>query len=233
MKIGIIGFGHLGKALAKGLVISGVLEGKDIYVLTKSQETKDIAMNKYNLKVAEDINEIVANVEIIFWVIKKNAFFEISSKLNGNMCGIVNVSFMSGVTIEVIKEYLGNVNILRAMPNIAIENADGIIGHTKSNSKIVSSIFSKLGYAFEVEEKDIERVTAFSACGLGFAAYILNAFQETGIELGFSEEMSERIITQTFSNAITMSNYDKIVDSVATKGGATEEGILFLENSNL
>ncbi|WP_310602652.1 pyrroline-5-carboxylate reductase family protein [Anaerosporobacter sp.] len=233
MKIGIVGFGHLGKALAKGLVKSGVVEEREIYVLAKSQRTKDIALKQYAATVVEDINEMLEQVEIIFWVIKGSQLPEVYSRLDRKMNDIVHISFMAGVTIEMIKNCLGNATILRAMPNIAIENADGIIGYTKTDSKMVVDILNKLGYAFEIEEKDIEKVTAFSACGLGFAAYILNAFQKTGMELGFSEEISEHIVAKTFSNAITMSNYEVTADSVATKGGATEQGILCFEDNNL
>lgn len=233
MKIGIVGFGHLGKALAKGLIKGSVIETEDIYVLTKSQETKEIVSKQYGMNVVEDINEMVEEVNIIFWVIKSIVLSEICADLKVNMSEVINISFMAGMTIEMIKKHLGNVRILRAMPSISIENTDGIIAYTKTDDKIITDIFNKLGFAFQVEEKDIEKVTAFAACGLGFAAYILNAFHIAGSEMGFSEEISEQIVAKTFSNAILMSNYKETADSVATKGGVTEQGILCFENSNL
>ena len=92
---------------------------------------------------------------------------------------------------------------------------------------------SKLGYAFEVKEEDIEKVTAFSACGIGFAAYILNAFEQTGKDLGFNKEVSQKIVYNTFRNALESSNYFHTMESVATKGGATEQGILHFNEHHL
>ncbi|MFL0195700.1 pyrroline-5-carboxylate reductase dimerization domain-containing protein [Clostridium sp. WILCCON 0269] len=63
----------------------------------------------------------------------------------------------------------------------------------------MKKIFNELGYVFEIGEKNIEKVTAFSACGLGFAAYILNAFQKVGQAFGFSSEVSEKIVAKTFN----------------------------------
>lgn len=233
MEIGIVGFGHLGKSLAKGLIKSNIAVASDIYILTRSSETKDVASKQYGFNIVNNINEMIDKVNIIFWVIKSNALAQVCSELNVGMEGLTNISFMAGMSLEMIKKELGNAEILRAMPSIAIENADGIIAYTSTNDKRIPFIFNKLGYAFEVEEKDIEKVTAFAACGLGFASYILNAFHETGKELGFSEEISEKIVARTFSNAILMSNFKETAKSVATKGGATEQGILCFENNNL
>ena len=85
-------------------------------------------------------------------------------------------SFMAGMTIRKIQERLGDVHITRAMPSIAIDRAEGVIAYTMTNNMCINQIFNALGYAFEVEECNIEKVTAFVACGLGFAAYILDSF---------------------------------------------------------
>ena len=68
---------------------------------------------------------------------------------------------------------------------------------------------------------------------MGFAAYILDSFQQVGEVLGFSEEISEQIVARTFKSAIQMSNYKETAEAVATKGGATEQGILCFEENKI
>ncbi|MFL0195725.1 pyrroline-5-carboxylate reductase family protein [Clostridium sp. WILCCON 0269] len=233
MKIGIIGFGHLGKALTKGLIYKKIVSKDEIFILAKSAKTKDIAQKEFGVQACSDINDIIEKANIIFWVLKGNVFVELSNDIQQDITHKIHVSFMAGMPITSIRQKLGDVFIIRAMPNIAIDRADGVIGYTKTNSTFVKKIFSELGYAFEIEEKDIEKVTAFSACGLGFAAYILNAFQKVGQAFEFSSEVSEKIVAKTFNNAIDMSDYEGTVNAVATKGGATEQGIICFTENNL
>jgi pyrroline-5-carboxylate reductase len=119
------------------------------------------------------------------------------------------------------------------MPSIAIDKAEGVIGYTEPNNEYIEKIFNELGYSFKVDENDIEKVTAFVACGLGFASYILSAFQNTGETLGFTNEISEKIVKQTFINAINMGDFAETAKAVANKGGATEQGIICFEENKL
>lgn len=233
MKIGIIGFGHLGKALARGVIYKNIVSKDEIFVLAKSEKTRELAENEFGVQVCSDINDIIEKANILFWVLKGNVFVELSKDIEKDVTHKTNVSFMAGVPIASIQEKFGDVFITRAMPNIAIDRADGVIGYTKTNDAFVEKIFNELGYAFEIKEKDIEKITAFSACGLGFAAYVLNAFQKAGQAFGFSPEVSEKIVAKTFGNAIDMSDYEGTASAVATKGGATEQGIICFEKNNL
>lgn len=233
MRIGIIGFGHLGKALAKGLIYKNIVSKHEIYILAKSESTKEIAENEFGVQVCNDINDIIKNTEILFWVLKGKVFNEICKDIQQDITLKINISFMAGLTIKSIHERLGNVYITRAMPSIAIDRANGIIGYTKTKDIYVIELFDELGFAFEVEEKDIEKVTAFSSCGLGFAAYILNAFQTAGQTLGFSSDVSKKIVAKTFGSALEMEDYKETVNAVATKGGATEQGINHFEENDM
>lgn len=231
MKIGIIGFGHLGKALGKGLLYRNIVSENEIFVLSKSSSTQDIAEKEYGVQVCCDINDLIRKADILFWVLKRNAFTEVCNNIQTDITQKINVSFMAGMTIKSMQEELGEVSVIRAMPSIAIDKANGVIGYTNTNDVIVKEIFNKLGYAIEIEENDIEKVTAFSACGLGFAAYILNAFQLAGQNFGFTPEVCEKIVSMTFGSVIEMGNFEKTTNAVATKGGATEQGIIhFMEN---
>jgi pyrroline-5-carboxylate reductase len=118
------------------------------------------------------------------------------------------------------------------MPSLAIAVCDGVVAYTKA-PRDVAEIFARLGYAFEVGPEEIEKVMAFSSCGLGFAAYMIDAFAAAGERLGFSPETCVKIATQTFKNAVERGDYENTVRAVATKGGATEQGVLHMEARGL
>lgn len=234
MKIGIIGFGHLGKALTNGLIYKGISSKDNIYVLAKSEKTINIAKNEYGVHVCVNINEIIKESDILFWILPSSSFSIVCDEIIGqDILNKSHVSFMAGVTIAEIKSMIGNVHVTRAMPSIAIEKADGVIGYTETMNEYIDNLFHELGYSFKINENDIEKVTAFAACGLGFAAYILNAFQTTGESLGFSKDISKKIISNTFISAINMGNFAETASAVATSGGATEQGIICFDENNI
>ncbi len=71
MKIGIIGFGNLGKALTKGLIYRKIVSKDEIFILAKSERTKEVAEKEFRLQVCSDINDIIEKANILFWVLKE------------------------------------------------------------------------------------------------------------------------------------------------------------------
>ena len=234
MKFGIIGFGNLGRALASGLIKSGCAGKGDIWVCDNSPKVRSIAESEpYYASASEDINATIKASEIIFLIVKSHVFEELSGVIDkSGLSGKTVVSFMAGVSIDKIRSLIGDVNLVRAMPSLAISDCDGVIGYTKSPSE-VSDVFSKLGYAFETEPENIEKVMAFSSCGLGFAAYLIDAFAAAGGEMGFSAETSSHIAALTFKNAVERGRFRETVSAVATPGGATEQGVLHMDEQGV
>jgi pyrroline-5-carboxylate reductase len=233
MKIGIIGFGNLGHSLAEGLIQSGTASGQNICVCDKSAEARELASGKYGLSVTDDVNTAISSSDVVFLVVKGYVFEQLAPEINRTLFqGKTVVSFMAGVPFEKIHSLIGDVDLVRGMPSLAIAVCDGVVAYTKAPAH-VAEIFHKLGYAFEVQAEEIEKVMAFSSCGLGFAAYLIDAFSAAGEKLGFSKETCDQIAAQTFKNAIDRGNFKDTVKAVATKGGATEQGVLHMDANNV
>ena len=234
MKIGIIGFGNLGRALASGLIRSGCAGAGSIYVCEKSPEIRAIAESEpYLAHAAEDVNTIISSSDVIFLTVKSYVFEELSSVIDKSaLPGKTVVSFMAGVSFERIYSLVGNLRLVRAMPSLAIASCEGVIGYTEAPAE-VADIFHKLGYAFETEPANIEKVMAFSSCGLGFAAYLIDAFAAAGGAMGFSPEISGHIAALTFKNAVERGHFRETVSAVATPGGATEQGVLHMDERGI
>ena len=229
MKIGIIGFGNLGRSLTLGLIRSYSTGVGDIYVCDNDPEVLEIAKKApYFTNASSDPVYVIKNVDVVFLVVKGYIFKEMAKSFKTHLfTGKTVVSFMAGETFEKIYSYIGKVDLVRAMPSLAIATNDGVIGHTKTTPAI-TDIFNRLGYAFETEPDSIEKFMAFSACGLGYAAYLIDALSSAGQAMGFPEEACTEIATITFQNAINRGDFRQTVKAVATQGGATEAGVAHL-----
>ena len=234
MKIGIIGFGNLGRALASGLIKSGSASGADMFICEKYPQARAVAEGSpFFAHASEDINYVIGNADVVFLTVKGYVFAELAAEIDRRgLVGKPVVSCMAGETFGKIHSLIGDVNLIRAMPSLAISFCDGIIAYTKSPPELVE-IFSKFGYAFETEPDNIENVMAFSACGLGYAAYLIDAFAVAGEMMGFPVEQAAHIAKLTFNNAVERGSFKETVKAVATPGGATEQGVNYMDECDV
>ncbi|MHB1152549.1 MAG: pyrroline-5-carboxylate reductase family protein [Eubacteriales bacterium] len=235
MYIAVIGFGNLGKAFVNGLLAKEFIQKDNIIVCAKSEKTIQIAKDDYHIKAGNDIIAAINDADVIVFAVKLSVFDELSEKFAADLFHDKTIiSLMAGAGISHILETTKTTGkIIRAMPNLAIAIGNGIIGYTHTEDDRIIRMFENLGLSFLIDESDIEKMTAFSACGLGFAAYVLDCFASAGKELGFDEKICKQIVNRNFENAIDMGDYKQTISAVATKGGATEHGIQFLHDSDL
>jgi len=234
MKFGIIGFGNLGKAFSSALLCTGDVSADDIIVCDASSEALAIARSgNYDAYEIDEINHVIRLSDVVCIVVKGYVFEELAKKIDKDALKDKTViSMMAGETFEKIYSLIGNVNLARAMPSLAIATNEGVIAYTKLPDKI-SAIFSKFGFAFETQPDVIEKVMAFAACGLGYAAYLIDAFTAAGEAMGFSLETASHIAALSFKNAGDIGNFRETVKAVATPGGATEQGVNYMDSCDV
>lgn len=235
MNIAVIGFGNIGRTFTSGVLNKCIFEKGNIFACDMAKEACEYAKDVFGVNASANINETIGSCDIVLWAIKGHVFYELAKELDKNLLeGKTQISFMAGMSIADIRNTLGvKGEVVRGMPTLAMKNNNAIIGYTPTKNTFLVKIFDSLGYAFEVEEDNIEKVTAYSSCGLGFAAYLLEAYKLAGIKMGFDEETCEHITSQTFANAIEMGNYAQTVKDVSTKGGATELGVNYMQEKKV
>ena len=234
MKFGLIGYGNLGKAFSSALLCSGSVAAEDIYVCDNSPEALAAAAERqhYAYTVA-DVRRVTESADVICLLVKGYVFEELSKFIDkDSLDGKLVISMMAGETFEKIYSLIGNVHLARAMPSLAIASNEGVIAYTKIPNE-VADIFNKFGFAFETEPDVIEKVMAFAACGLGYAAYLIDAFAAAGEAMGFSLETASHIAALSFKNAGDIGHFRQTVKAVATPGGATEQGVNYMDNCDV
>jgi len=209
---------------------TGKVSANEIYVCDNSPNALALAKSElYHTYEITDINKMIADTDVISITVKGYVFEKISELIDRSILGDkLVISMMAGETFEKIYSLIGNVNLARAMPSLAIATNEGVIAYTKIPDE-VAGIFSRFGFAFETEPDIIEKVMAFAACGLGYAAYLIDAFAAAGEAMGFSLETASHIAALSFKNAGDIGNFRETVKAVATPGGATEQGIMYMD----
>lgn len=247
MRIGIIGAGHLGKALIAGLVRSGTEQDR-IMLNARTEETMAALKNVYpRINVTADKNELVTASDIIVLIVKAQNAREVLTGINGlDISGKTFVSFMAGVSFSDMREMLrdtrGEYRLVRMMPNLGISLCKGVIGvcceKDPADAEDTMDLFGKLGYFVYLPEKKLEAITICAASGLAFAAYLMKEYRNSCDRLIRDKAVSEEIALHLFDNVTDMirnenKTFEELIEQISTKGGTTEAGIGILRNSDL
>lgn len=242
-KIAVIGFGHMGTALFKGLIKSGKVRADRIIISSPTYNDLTKLKKKYKVNVTRFNIEAAIFADWIFIAVKPFVVSKIIQEIKNVINGKIILSIAAAVEIKTLEDYVNNSHqkIIRLMPNIPVACNKGVIGlYTNKNVKSdeknqVVKLLDNLGEVIKVErEEDIDTLTLLSACGPAIVAYFIDLLSNYGETRGFSKNLSLRIALKTFEGTFRYLNSNQLTpsllrQSVATKGGITEAILKSLE----
>lgn len=244
-KIGFIGCGKMASAIIGGVLASGSVSAENITAAEISIEKAEEKSKELGIKVITDNNELVKSSDVIFVATTPNFVEEV---LNGIKQEVTSeklvVSIAAGVTTNFIQSILGeDARVVRVMPNtpaLVLEGMSGVAGGknaSKEDVDFVVKLLSNIGRAINVEESQIDIVTAISGSGPAFYYKVINEIARAGEKMGLDYEKALTLSIQTaIGSAKMILNSDKTVEdliaSVATKGGCTRVGVDYLDEVN-
>ena len=249
LKVGIIGFGNMGSAIAERIK-------KDYPVLVVD---KDKAKTN-GLKVITVVDrplDLVCNSDIVIIAVKPQDIAGLLAEIKDVVCEKIVISIAAGITTSYIEGILAGVRLIRAMPNLPARIGQGITCICKGKRvldrdlKQALRIFSFLGKVLVVKENMMNAVTAVSGSGPGFWAYLVEPLpqddwvryshkefcpqlKDAAKKLGFSHRYASILATATMRGCLAVVKSWKITPQqlkalVASKGGTTEAGLRVLE----
>ena len=229
-KIAIIGQGHIGSALKRGLINAGIDPNN---ILTSNKSSTNVSVS--------------AVAEVIFIAVKPAMVKTVLNDIKKVIKNKILISLTASVSTDLIKKYVVNDSqkIIRIMPNIPISINEGIIGlYANENvnfaeKKSVMTLLSNLGFIVDLDnENAIDTITLVAACGPAIVSYFIGLISSYAIGQGMKNEEAKKISRKTFEGTLSYlkkSKLDpqKLIESVATKGGVTETILTTLEQKNI
>jgi pyrroline-5-carboxylate reductase len=230
-KFAIIGGGHIGCALAEGLICSGVRA--DLITVSNPTMLRSDKLRKLGVRVTRDNNDAVRSAQWIFLAVKPTIIPVVLEEIKQSAQDKVIVSLAAGVPTATLRTYVGGASLARIMPNMPIAISKGIIGFFAGNlSKKewveLSKILSKLGSVVQVKsESQLDAITLISGCGPGIVAFLITALAESAKTFGLSTKEANLVAQQTFTGTLAYLVHngvsaEELMRSVATKNGVTE-----------
>lgn len=240
MKIGIIGAGNLGTAIAKGIIAEGNFER----LIVSKRNTATIAyLNGNNVEVTNDNQYLIENSDILILTLKPYNIVpflkQYKDLLSPRRHSIVSAA--TGITIGEITDVVGNMDVHRAMPNTAATIGESITalcsnGVLLEREKGVEGVFMAVGETVQIEEGLMESATILGACGVAYVLRFMRAMIQGGIEVGFDASTATKIVAQTMKGASDLiikngTHPEEEIDRVTTPKGCTIVGLNEMEHA--
>jgi len=244
MKIGFIGCGNMGGAIACAVA---KVEGAEIFVSSFDKTAAEAISKKIDcVKIS---NETIArSCDFVFLGVKPNVVSavaeEISIALMQNTDAIV-VSMAAGVSTESLSGMLPNgTKIIRIMPNTPVMLGLGVTTwcHNGKISEDEAQTFEKImaysGTVDRIDEALIDAATAVAGCGPAFAYMFCDALAKGGETCGLSYDKALLYAAKMLEGAAAMITEagkapDVLIDNVCSPGGSTIEGVNSLRADDL
>jgi len=241
-KIGIIGAGNIGCAIAKGLVSHSEMDPSDIIVSRKKNSLLS-DLEKFGFTVSDNKN-LVSKCGIIILAVLPNQAQEVIQEVTAELKkgNKILISVVAAVSLEEIAAWSENrVRVVRIMPNTAAEYGASmtcIAGQDESAIAEVEKLFSPLGQTMVIKEQLMPAATILAACGIAFFLRFIRAVSQGGIQIGFHAEEAGKIAAQTARGAAellmkTDHHPETEIDRVTTPMGCTIAGLNEMEHFGL
>lgn len=218
---------------------------KEITVIVRSGQSASLAEMEQH-QVARIPEEGLDGSDVIILSVKPQDFSVLAEQLHGKIKpDQIVLSVMAGITIEQIQSALDHINVVRAMPNAAIELGMGMTVFCSSTEvkmehlRKVEQLLSTTGRTVYLEDENkMDAVTALSGSGPAYFYYIVQSMIEAGRKMGFDESISSMLVKQTMLGAFHLLNstdksLDDLIATVASKGGTTQAAINEFEKGAL
>ncbi len=238
--IGFIGGGNMAEALIKGIVACGVYAPDNVLVSDIRAERLEFLADRYGVTATGSNSELASKVEAIVLAVKPQNMIDVLGGLTDAIGPeTLVISIAAGITVANLAAVLGEIAIIRVMPNTPAligEGASALFANEQAEPFLEEavSIFSSVGKAVAVNEEDlIDAVTAVSGSGPAYYFLLMEEMIKAGVELGLSEDVARDLVLQTARGAgLLATEADKNGESpaelrrkVTSPGGTTEAAI--------
>ncbi len=239
MKLGIIGCGNMGSAIARGVLSEKILPFNNIYISDKDSQKTRLLHRKFGIRVSTN-EDIAKRCDYIIIALKpqdsKKVMVMISKEL-GSSKHLISV--MAGVTISKLESLLGRKAVVtRAMPNMAAAAGKSITALSHNGMvrerRMTQKIFSAIGEVIEIEEKYMDAVTAVSGSGPAYFFYLTEAIRDAAIKMGIKKEHASKLASATLTGsgavleALNLAP-EALRECVTSKKGTTEAALNVLK----
>jgi pyrroline-5-carboxylate reductase len=236
MKLGFIGAGNMASALARGI-------GEAALVADVDREKARALAEELGGEAVDSNADLAERADAVVLCHKPQQLGEVASEASGK--ARVVVSILAAVPTKRLEAAYPGVPVYRFIPNIPAEVRRGVLCYASGSRAAegpegeILELFGRAGTVIRLDDEPlIEPAMAVMSCGVAFVALVAESFADAGEAHGLPSEEAVRMVVETMAGTATYLaehgyDFEALRARVATPGGATERGLVKLEERGL
>lgn len=222
--IAFVGTGNMGGAL-----ISGILKAGDYNVFVYDKNTQSAKkFEKEGANVADSLEKLLKNADAVVLTVKPAIYKDVCAeiKLTGYNKTVITVA--PGITTKKMKAMLGDVRVVRTMPNTPALIGKGVflVAGTEKENEDVKKLLSSCGSVYFLDEEQMDAGVALSGSSPAYVYEFIKDIADGAAMYGIDKDHALEIAAQTVIGSAMMvlkTNEDpqKLIDNVCSPGGTT------------
>lgn len=238
-RLGFIGAGKLAGSVIRGLVRANFCPPREIFASEPCAETREKLQDDLGISITAENAEVAEKTEVIFVGVKPGMVLSVIREMASLIENKHVISLAAGVRLQSM-EARANARFMRAMTNTpsAVCRAATALARgartTNDDFARARRLFEAIGVVIEVEDEQIDAVTALAGSGPAYVYSVIEALAQGGKKCGLSGEAAMTLATQTVLGAARLALETKkppqeLIKMVVTPGGTTAAGLAEME----
>lgn len=258
VRIGIIGFGNMGGALARGICKEAALAASfALSVYTPGKKSAE-AMRELGIKAAGTARELALESDMIILAVKPHVVESVLAEIRPALGepksgeegfpGRFLVSIAAGITLECLRAGVnGACPVARVMPNTLVAVGQGIFGLCldAAGSPVPDTaeaalrfLLKSLGQIVDLDESRMNAFTALAGSGPAYVFHFMDSLAEAGVSVGLTRESARSIALGLVSGCAALvekSGEHPVVlrEQVSSPGGTTIAALNHLDRTGI
>ena len=242
--IAFIGGGNMASAIIGGLIRQGVPADR-IQVVEPYEPQRAVLLQQFGITALPAADSQLATAQVVVWAVKPQSFSEAAHAVASYTAHALHLSVAAGIRTDSIAQWLGNEQIIRAMPNTPALVGMGMTalfaraGVSHAQQQLAEQIIATTGqFIWVQQESQLDAVTALSGSGPAYVFYFLEAMVQAGVDMGLTAEQAHQLAVGTFTGASQLAAQSTeppavLRERVTSKGGTTFAALESLRAANV
>lgn len=229
-KLGIIGCGNMGGAIAQSLTDGAIVYDSDT-------QKVDTLTRFAHIEAASSLQELLDKAQCILLAVKPQVLPSLYPILRQHNSSRKHwISIAAGVPLAVLEKELQTEQVVRFMPNIAASEKAAVTayaGHQKCSAEHLAyaqNIAQSFGQAFLLNENQFSAFIGISGSAIAFMLQFCHALSMGGVREGIAYPQALQIVSATMNSTNALLSSSKqhpvaLATMVCSAGGTTIEGM--------
>jgi pyrroline-5-carboxylate reductase len=238
-----LGGGHLSTALIAGLRSSGCPPER-VRVLERNPARRAHLLEAFGVVAGEDLLEMMAGAQTVVLAVRPKDAGALLTQLSSYAGeAFALVSCVAGLLVSQITAAIAPRTdaIIRAMPNLPAVVQASVAGLYCEASvadvrrHAAERLLRAVGTVVWLKEESLmHAVTAVSGSGPGYVFRLMDALNQSAIQLGLSADEARMLVVNVFFGSAKMAlestqAFKVLCEQVCVPGGTTEQGVAVLD----